>query len=116
MTSVLESVIALASKHSGLPPEKLGPQSAVYQDIGLFGDDVEEFAAALAGLYGGYVLGWPWSRFANLNEPNLWTALSAIVKVPWRMLRKRHDHGQRYERLELGHIAAVIESGQWHEP
>ena len=40
----------------------------------------------------------------------------ALVKVPLRMLRKRRDHGSRYERLELGHIAAVIETGQWRDP
>jgi hypothetical protein len=116
MTVVLEQVVALVAKQTGLPPEKLGARSALYQDIGLCGDDVDIFVAALAGLYGDNVRTWPWARFTNLREPNLWTALSALVKVPYRMLRKRRDQASRYERLELGHIAAVIETGHWRDP
>jgi hypothetical protein len=116
MTTVLETVIALTAKQTGLPPEKLGARSAIYQDIGLCGDDVGIFVAALADVHGEQVRGWPWARFTNLSEPNLWTALGALVKVPYRMLRRRRDQRSRYERLELGHIAAVIESGHWHEP
>lgn len=113
MTAVLEQVVALAAKHSGLWPEKLGPRSAMYQDIGLGGNDVDLFIAALAGLCGEQARSWPWQRFTNRSEPHLGTA---FVKVPLRMLRKRPDHGSRYERLELGHIAAVIETGHWRDP
>jgi len=116
MTAVLEQVVAPTAKHSGLRPEKLGPHSAMYQDIGLGGDDVDFFIAALAGLCGEQVWRWPWQRFTNLSEPHFGTAFMALVKVPLRMLRKRRDHGSRYERLELGHIAAVIETGLWRDP
>ena len=116
MTTATESVIALAARHSGFPLEQVTPHHAIYQDLGLIGDDMKAFIAALAVAHGDHVAGWPWRRFTNLNEPTLWTALLALVKVPLRMLRKRRDHASRYERLELGHIAAVIESGQWHNP
>ena len=116
MTSVIEGVIALASKHSGLPEEGLSAQSAIYHDIGLLGDDLDLFRSALAEKYGNDILAWPWARFTNLNEPNLWTAVVAIVQLPMRMLFKRRNPRSKYERLELGHIAAVIETGQWRNP
>jgi hypothetical protein len=116
VTGVLDTVIALASTRSGLPIERLSRDTAIYQDLGMFGDDVEAFIADLARAYGEDVLSWPWARFTNLNEPNLWTAVVALVQLPIRMLKHRPAHSAKYERLELGHIAAVIESGQWHEP
>ena len=116
MSTVIESVVALAAKYSGFPPEKVAPHHAIYQDLGLIGNDMKAFIAALAVAHGDPVADWPWRRFTNLNEPNLWTLLLARVKVPFRMLRKRRDHSRRFERLELGHIAAVIETGHWRDP
>ena len=48
MSTVIESVVALAAKYSGFPPEKVAPHHAIYQDLGLIGNDMKAFIAALA--------------------------------------------------------------------
>jgi hypothetical protein len=114
MRSVLDRVIARAELMSGA--KNLTASSAIDQDIRISGDDVTEYAEWLAEQFGNDVWQWPWHRFAELSEP------SALV-VPyfiWRLLtwpiRGRLFDPSPYERLELGHIAAVIEKGEWFEP
>ncbi len=116
MTEVLAEIVEIASRRSGLPVNALSSRSAIYQDLGLAGDDVDEFAAALAELYGEQVFTWPWRRFTDLNEPTLGTVVAALAQLPVRLLKKHRAYTSRYDRLELGHIAAVIESGQWRDP
>ena len=81
------------------------------------GMDVWDFEDALADRFGEHVREWPWNRFANLNE-----GISPLfpLQLAWQFLswpwRGSFEYPNRLERLELGHIAAVIEKGQWFEP
>jgi hypothetical protein len=116
MTPTLERVRHIVSEHSGVRLDKLNAQSAIDQDVGLSGDDIHYLAEALAKEFGDHVWQWPWHRFAELSEP------SALI-LPyfmWRLLtwpiRGRLFDPSFFERLELGHIAAVIEKGEWFEP
>lgn len=116
MSDTLESIVELVAELSGVRREKLNASSAIDQDIGISGDDVTELAEALANRFGDHVWRWPWQRYAELSEP------SALV-LPylfWRLLtwpfRGRLFDPSPYERLELGHIAAVIDRGEWFEP
>lgn len=89
--------------------------SAINQDLGIAGDDAEEFIAALAAAYGEWVIGLPWAEFVDLNEPparwgpRIWKFLS-LPEV------SRAFPGYTERRLELGHIAKVIDAGHWLEP
>ncbi len=71
---------------------------------------------ARAEQYGHDFLAWPRARLTYLNEPNLWSGVVAVVQLPMRMLIKRQNLRRKYGRLEWGHIAAVIETGQWRGP
>lgn len=114
MVSILERVVIQAEYMSGA--KNLTAQSAIDQDMGISGDDVTEFAEWLAKEFGDHVWQWPWQRFAELSEP------SALIfpYFMWRLLtwpiRGRVFDPSHFERLELGHIAAVIEKGEWFEP
>lgn len=114
MDSILEHIITQAEYMSGA--KNLTAQSAIDQDIRISGDDVCEFAEWLAREFGDHVWQWPWHRFAELSEP------SGLI-VPyfiWRLItwpfRGRLFDPSPFERLELGHIAAVIKKGEWFEP
>lgn len=110
----LERVIAIATFHSGV--KHLHADSALDQDMRISGDDIDEFAETLAKEFRVDVARWPWDRFANLSEPSIFT----VVYLLWRLMtwpiRGRLFDPSRYERLELGHIAAVIEKGEWIDP
>jgi hypothetical protein len=114
MVLILERVVTQAEYMSGA--KNLTAQSAIEQDMGISGDDVTEFAEWLAKEFGDNVWQWPWQRFAELSEP------SALIfpYFMWRLLtwpiRGRLFDPSSFERLELGHIAAVIEKGEWFEP
>lgn len=116
MSATLPRVIDTVADHSGIPATKLVPKSAIDQDVRISGDDVTEPAEALAKKFGEQVWAWPWQRFAELSEP------SALVfpYFVWRLLtwpiRGRLFDPSPFERLELGHIALVIDRSEWFEP
>lgn len=80
------------------------------------GDDVDEFAERLKVGFGCEVELWPWSAFTNLSEPTILD----FPRFLWQFLtwpqRGAFHKLDRYRRLELGHVAAVIDRGEWFEP
>lgn len=114
MTATLDRVIQIAEHCSGCTG--LRDDSAVDQDLKIWGDDVDEFANALAQAFGKQVLQWPWQRFTDLNEPSLLTVLALFRQLLTWPFRGSFSYPSRLERLELGHIARAIEAGHWIEP
>jgi hypothetical protein len=112
----LERVIDIVAYQSGIRRERLTAHSAIDQDVGISGDDITALAEAFAKQFGDHVWQWPWQRFCELSEP------SALIfpYFIWRLItwpfRGRLFDPSRFERLELGHIAAVIDRGEWFEP
>lgn len=113
----LDKVRAFAAQYSGLHLEKLSEHTAVDQDLKISGGDVEDFAEALANEFGKEVWQWPWQRFTLLDEG---LSIGAPVWLVWRVLtwpiRGHLFDPSPFERLELGHIAKVIDRGEWFEP
>lgn len=116
MTATLGRVIEIVAWHSGVRATKLNARSAIDQDVKITGDDVDELAAALAKEFGGDVANWPWQRFAELSEPHVFTVFWLIWRLLTWPIRGRLSDPSPFERLELGHIAAVIDRGEWFEP
>lgn len=115
-SSTLERVIEIVAKHSGVRRERLSASSAIDQDIRISGDDVEEIAESLPKEFGEQVWRWPWQRFAELNEPSGLILFYFIWRLIVWPIRRRLFDPSPFERLELGHIAAVIDRGEWFEP
>lgn len=117
MADTLRRVVAIASHFSGIPEQSLTADSAVAQDLRISGMDVWEFQDALAVEFGAFVHEWPWDRFAGLSEglggcfP--FSVLWQLVSWPFR---GSFEYPSEFERLELGHIAAVIKKGEWFDP
>ena len=116
MPPTLDRVIDIVSERSGVRRDRLSASSAIDQDIRIAGDDIDELAEALAGEFGQQVLQWPWGRFANLNEPHLFTGVFFMWRLLTWPIRGHIFDPSPYERLELGHIAKVIDAGHWLEP
>lgn len=116
MSPTLARVIEIVADHCGIPTTKLTTASAVDQDIKIAGDDVTELAEALATEFGDHIWQWPWQRFADLSEPHGLIGLYFFWRLPTWPIRGRLFDPSPFERLELGHIAAVIDHGQWFEP
>ncbi len=115
--STLDRVRQIVSKHSGVRIEKLSAASAIDQDVSISGDDVTELAEALAKEFGEHVWQWPWQRFAELSEGlSLLFPFMLVWQLIWWPIRGSFNHPSPFERLELGHIAAVIDRGEWFEP
>ncbi|KLI63665.1 hypothetical protein [Aurantiacibacter marinus] len=91
--------------------------SAVMQDLGIGGEDVDDFALRLAERYGDQVADWPWQRFADLNEG---LSLLFPFMLVWQLaswpFRGRFSYPSNKQRLTLGHIAFVLERGEWVDP
>lgn len=116
MSDTLFRVIDIVAYHSGVPASKLTATSAIDQDVRISGEDIDELVGALAKEFGGDVWRWPWQRFAELSEPGA----HMLPYFIWRLLtwsfRGRLFDPSSFERLDLGHIAAVIDRGEWFEP
>jgi len=117
MSALMDRIIDIVADQSGIRRDRLSASSAIDQDLGISGDDVTELAEKLADEFGDWVWQWPWQRFALLDE-----GLSPLAPfwLVWRLMtwpiRGRVFDPSPYERLELGHIAKVIEAGHWFEP
>lgn len=117
MSTTLDRVMEIVAAQSGTRRGRLTAASAIDQDVGISGGDVEDLAEALAGEFGEWVWQWPWQRFALLDE-----GLSLLFPflLIWQLLtwpvRGSLSYPSPYERLELGHIAKVSEAGHWLEP
>lgn len=112
----LERVIEIVARHSGVATSKLSADSAVGQDIGISGDDIDELAKILATEFGDHVWQWPWQRFVELSEPSALTAFWFVWRLFTWPLRGRLFDPSPFERLELVHVAAVLDNGTWFEP
>ena len=116
MSAVQDRVCAIAAEVSGVRLDRISASSAVWQDIRMYGEDVDDYAEALAKEFGNYVWDWPWHRFTNLNESGALFVPALIWQLITWPFRGSFSYPDPYERLELGHIAAVIERGSWFEP
>lgn len=115
-SEILERVIEIVADQSGVKRERLNANSAIDQDVRIAGGDVVELADALAEQFGQHVYQWPWQRFAQLNEPSGLILLYLVYRLLTWPIRGRLFDPSPFERLELGHIAALIEQGEWFEP
>ena len=118
----LEYVIWVARQWMGAPHAE--PSSAVTQDLGIYGDDVDDFALKLAERYGDWIADWPWDEYADLNEgvsPLGCLMLPLFpITIALRIIRGQPiigaKHGANLKRLELHHVAHVLERGEWVDP
>ena len=115
MGSTLSKIIEIAVAAGLAKRANCLLDAAIHQDLGINGDAGDEFVDALCKEFGDWVSEWPWARFVDFNEPTAWLG----PKI-WKLLRLPNPEvafpGYVEERLELGHIAAVIEKGQWFDP
>lgn len=118
MTSgtTLERVVEIVAYHSGVNAEKLSARSAIDQDVSISGDDITELAETFAKEFGDHVWQWPWQRFCELSEPSMLVFPYFVYRLITWPIRGRLFDPSPFERLELGHIAAVIDRGEWFEP
>jgi hypothetical protein len=115
MPELIDRVIEVVSNQRGNASGELTTSSAIDQDLGIRGDDAEEPVAALAATFGEWLYDWPWHLFIDFNEPPAWLG----PKI-WKSLGLKNAStafpGFTERWLELGHVAAVIENGQWFDP
>lgn len=117
MRSILDEVIEIVARQSGIRRDRLSATWAIDQDIRMVGADVADLAEALSCRFGEDVWTWPWQRFAQLDEAlSLLAPLTLVWQLLTRPMRGTFSYPSSLERLELGHIAAVIDEGHWVEP
>ena len=63
METALDTVRQLAAQYSGRKIEAIGPDTRVFHDLGLDGDDAEEFLTDYCARHGLPVQSFPFSRF-----------------------------------------------------
>jgi hypothetical protein len=131
MGSVLERLIEITNDFIKKRGEAdfgfaMTPSSAVCQDACIFGLHVDDYVSDLETEFGDIVWYIPWGRFTDQTSSFRGTGCLLIpiwmIKRLWRVVA----HGEAFlpkpdprnfpHRLTLGHIAAVIEKGEWFEP
>ncbi len=108
-------VLWLARENHGISNAEL--DHAIDHDLHIVGDDAIEFIERLKDRVGEKVWDWPWGRFVELGEGLL--AFFPFVLV-WQLItwpiRGTFTYPNPKERLTLGHVALVMERGEWIEP
>lgn len=113
MPTTLDRVIDIVAAQSGVRRDRLTAASAIDQDIRISGGDVEDLAGALATESGDQV--WQWPTLLDEGVSPLFPFQLVWQLLTWPV-RGTFSYPSPYERLELGHIAKVIEAGHWLEP
>lgn len=128
MTETLWRLIEITSDFCVNRPADvpLKGDSAVCQDAYIFGIDVEDYVAALEKEFGPIVWEIPWLNFTD--QTSSFRGCGTILVFPWLLWRclmllirggpliPRPDPRGFAPRLELRHIAAVIDRGEWFKP
>jgi hypothetical protein len=104
----------------------LTAKSAVSQDAYIFGIDVYDYAKELEAEYGGVVDEIPWLQWTDQSDSYYGCAVGCFPFIflgrllAWPITRapllKRPDPKNFPRRLELGHLAKVLEQNYWIEP
>jgi hypothetical protein len=79
--------------------------TAIYQDMGLGGDDAGELLDEIHARFG--------TSFSSLNFPDYFPNESEVMWCHWA---KKLGFRQNFKRLTVAHLVAVIERGEWFEP
>jgi hypothetical protein len=131
MVSTVDRVIAVTNRfleNRGHPDDSFVAvaQSAVCQDAYIFGVDVDDYVAELENEFGQVVWIIPWLRFTDQTSSfRGWRCLAFPFWFLFRLLRlpfrtgpviPKSDPRNFGPRLELDHIAKIIEQGEWVEP
>jgi hypothetical protein len=116
----------MANNGYRLPLAAIGRDTAMCHDAGINGIDVYEFAHDLSEDFAWDRLNTiPWQRFSDQRAS--FYGCSAVLMFPlwllariltWPIHREAPIPGPRLpdERLTVGHIAAVLDRGEWFEP
>lgn len=130
-TSVLDRLIEITTdftRERGVNEIDLrfDAHTAISQDALIFGIDVEDYASVLGEEFGEIVWEIPWLRYTDQTSSFRGFGCAFVpFWFVWRFLRWPLAGGNLIERphprthplrLELGHIAKVIEQGHWSAP
>ena len=125
LIAITEAFQGKASDGEGLGT-KCTASTAICQDAMIFGVDVEDYVAELEEEFGAIVWDIPWLHYTD--QTSSFRGCSAGL-FPFYLLARlarwpffggdiipKADPGNFPKRLELGHIAKVIDAGHWIEP
>lgn len=112
---------------TGRETDVLDAQSSVSQDLNIFGIDVDDYAHILADEFGEVIWEIPWLHYTDQTSSFrgcavAWVPFWFLGRLVWRALGQVKiiipvPEPRRFDkRLELGHIAKVIDDGEWSEP
>ena len=109
-SEILNKVILIASKHSGISADQLSAGSSINFDLQIDGDDIEDMIAELNREFDLNFEGFDYSRYFNSeSEINLFTSL--FGKLFGRVkYRSKHNYD-----FKLGDFVRWISEGYWKE-
>lgn len=117
IAEVMELLAQIVLTVSG-KSQALSAEAAIDQDLAIYGHDADDLVEALCEKWGDWIAEWPWHRFVNFSEAPAMRSIYAFwARLGWPGADTAFPSGKLpAERLELSHIAAVIEKGQWFDP
>lgn len=107
--SAFEELADLVSEYQGIPRETLEPSSRFLHDLGIWGDDADILLAEIGERWNVDWDGIDASRYWY-GESHLFAWAGSLRAITGTM------HRSPKESLTLGHLAAVLERGEWFEP
>ena len=105
--ALLDQIVALVSRTSGVPADRIRPETRLAEDLGVDGDDADELLDAYARRFGVDLAAFEFSRYFG-EEPNL-MAFAHWVRDLWR------GDARPTRPLTIAMLAAAAERGRWVE-
>ena len=84
---------------------RLTPGTRLYHDLGMSGDDADEFLSALFAMHDVAARGFKFDRYFDneFNTAGAWIA----HRLGWRLT---------HPAITIGHLSEVIRAGAWFDP
>jgi hypothetical protein len=73
MDPVIGQVLQVIASVRGKEITAASENSALDQDLAIYGDEAEEFVEALCEEFGDWIVAWPWDRFIDFSKKCLWS-------------------------------------------
>ncbi len=113
-----DRVAALVSAQSGVPVAELSPETRLYEDLGMDGDDGDDFLAVFGDEFGVDITGLaPLNYF---NDEAAFTGYATLVPVAARLSPAFRARARRAARglraLRLRDLVASARAGRWIRP
>lgn len=113
-TDLMEEIFQFVSGKTGRRPDRIGPRSRLFGDLGVDGDDARELMAAFASRFNVGLLAFEFGR--HFGNEGIWPHQYPIMI--WRAFRRLRGCDPHeiagFDPITVEDLVRAVEAGRWN--